>query len=276
MYRDLIAFFIDNLIDPITLGQPKIWATGDPNYLLNLSAAHPSNGDSLDTFNRHNDSSFNFTNSATANKPVYRIVSSKNFIGWEGDTLTLGGYYTVGSTSDLAFMHKGGSSYTVYFVFKNHTTENTSSNKVVFCTAALSSDIGAILSIINSSNNRFFNFAVYRGVTGNETATLLSTYNYLKTSDEPITIMSYRVDLSVGVGNVAIKGYKNGVLDNTVNMANTPSSSTTSTRTPAMGNRAIGNLRMDGYVGDLIIFDSLHSESTHQGVINYLKNKYGI
>ncbi len=43
-----------------------------------------------------------------------------------------------------------------------------------------------------------------------------------------------------------------------------------------LGNRSSNNLRMNGYVGDLIIFNGIHDEATHLKICNYLKDKWRI
>lgn len=280
-FNGLMSFWQETGLDPLLLGQPKLWITSsDPNYLVNLTGATPTNGESLNVFNRFNDSSFNPT-SAFSNKAIYSILANQphpyGYVFWNGSTTTTLGYYRVGSTTDFSFLHQSGASSTIYWVHKNSTIENTSTTKVLAATTISSGKRGALLSILNNGATlRTPSLTIYNDVPSTSSISTPISQSYDRTVDNPIVLYSFRTDLSKSVGQDASWVYINGILDNTTQLANPTSATAASNSVMNIGNRNSNGLRMNGCVGDLIIFNGIHDEATHLKVCNYLKDKWRI
>ena len=275
-----ISFWQQTGLDPLLLGQPKLWITSsDPTYLVNLTGGTPSDGDSLNVYNRFNDSSFNPT-SPVSNKAIYSIIGSQphpyGYIGWYGST-TANGYYRVGTTTDFSFLHQSGSSSTIYWIHKNNPIENTSITKVLAATAVSSANIGFIMTINNvNATVRRLVLAIYKGVAGQNVISFSPVNYYSKNIDYPIELNSIRIDLNNSVGQDAAWWYINGKIDSVGVLNNTPSVSATHSTQLNIGNRNSGGLRYNGYIGDFIVFNGIHDEATHLKICNYLKQKWRI
>lgn len=276
-------FFDSPWINPISYGQPKLWINAaDTGFLKNSSNVTPSAGDLLNIFNRYTDNSFNPTNVNTINRATYNIIASQphsyGYISWLGSLSGAGshGQYQVGTTSDFSFLHQLNSKFTIYHVFKNDPNENIAASKFLASTTQSTGNRGFINYIANNVNDRTINFDI-RNDTGSQNAvTYASNYSYTKTTDVPIMLWSFRCDLSVGVGNNSMWGYRNGILDKVVTMSNAPSSTAASFTTLRIGNRALGDGRYEGYLGEYIIFNGIHTEGQHNMICNYLKKKWNI
>lgn len=276
-----LAFWQETGLDPILLGQPKLWVTSsDTSYLTNISGSTPSNGGSLDVFKRFNDSSFNPT-SLTSNKAIYSILANQphpyGYVFWNGSATTALGYYRAGTITDFSFLHQSGSSSTIYWVHKNNTIENTSTTKVLASTTVQSGNRGFLLSINNTTTTlRLPSLTIYNDVPATNVLIATTSQSYTRTVDNPIVLYSFRTDLSKSIGQDASWVYINGNLDNTTQLTNAPSFSATSNNQMNVGNRNSNGLRFNGYVGDLIIFNGIHDEATHLKICNYLKDKWRI
>jgi len=277
-----IPFWQELGIDPILLGQPKLWIyPSDTNYLVNTLGVAPTNGNILNLFNRFNDAAFNPTQASTTNRAIYSVLAGQphpyGYVRWAGGTLTANGYYRVGTTSDFSFMHKLNEGCTVYWINKNDSTENTGTTKVIAANIVSSSSIGAILAIENTSSTlRKRALTVYNGNIGAPTFSLTESSTYTRTNDYPVRLDSIRYDLSKSVGQDCAWWYVNGILDSTVTMQNAPSASATSSFVMNVGNRNSSGLRNCGNMGDFIIFNAVHDEATHLKVCNFLKRKWRI
>lgn len=275
-----LSFWQETGLDPLLLGQPKLWVTSSNiNYLQNASSLPPANGNSLIRFLRYNDSGLNPLRISNTNRATYKVISGQphpyGYLTWDLN-LTTTGNYSGGTTTDFSFMHLSGGSSTVYWVFKNNSSENIATTKAAASSTSSSIDNGFILYIANNGATlRVPSFRIFRGVGG--TSTLTSTLqDYDRTVDYPVSLYSWRTDLTKSVGEDACWSYINGKLNNTTQIINTPSSVSTAGSPINIGNRAIGGTRFMGYIGDLIIFDGIHDEATHLKVCNYLKDKWRI
>lgn len=275
-----LSFWQETGLDPLLLGQPKLWVTSSNiNYLQNASSLPPANGDLLNRFLRYNDSGLNPLRISNTNRATYNIISGQThpygYLNWNLN-ITSTGNYSGGTNTDFSFMHLSGGSSTVYWIFKNNTSENTATSKAAATTITSSNDNGFILYIANNGATlRTPTLLIYRGSGG--TSTLINTLqDYDRTVDYPVSLYSWRTDLTKSIGQDACWSYINGKLNNTTQIINTPSSVSTSFSPINIGNRAIGGIRFMGYIGDLIIFDGIHDEATHLKICNYLKDKWRI
>lgn len=276
-----LAFFQETGLDPILLGQPKVWITSsDLGYLKNSSGVTASDGNLINTFNRYTDKAFDPVNVNTTNRAIYKVLPSQphsyGYAGWTGSTGSQG-QYSVGTTTDMTFMHRLNNSSTIYWVFKNDLNENFAASKFVASTGQSTGNRGFINYLANvDATNRRFGLTIRNDTPSVEAIGNLSTYQYDRTVDVPIMLMSWRTDLSAGVGSTGMWVYRNGVLDSTSLISNAPSNTAASTTTLRIGNRALGDGRFDGYTGDYIIFNTIHDEATHLKVCNFLRNKWRI
>lgn len=275
-----IPFWQELGIDPILLGQPKVYITSsDNNYLLNTLGNPPSSGDILNQFNRFNDSAFNLVQASTTNRAVYTILAGQphpyGYISWANTNLLPNGYYRAGTTTDMSFLHQAGSSSTIYWIHKNNPSEATGTTKVLMGTTISSGQRGAFIFLLNSGTNRIPTLQVYND-TPAVSSIIGATPSYVAANNNPVVLYSWRNDLSKSVGQDACWVYVNGILSSTNQMTSLPSATAASTTVLNIGNRNLSGLRFNGYVGDFIIFNTIHDEATHLKVCNYLKRKWGI
>lgn len=260
------------VIDPLTLGQPKLWVTGDNFYLENSGGATPSIGDALYTLKRYNDNGLNATNDSTSNLPTYQEYNTatayKGMIYYD-DSATSNGRYTVGTKADFNFIHSDVSTH--YFVAENIPT--VKAGRYIFNTMQGTGHLGFQFLVWATGVIRHYYFRVYNSS---------QVFSYLSTSTwnrvlGPFNkhLISMRLDLNVAVGEVCFWFYVNGILEGTATKGINVSASN-STYVPRLFNRENNDGRYLGYVGDYIIYNTYHSDDEHTGVCNYLMNKWGI
>lgn len=271
-------------VDPILLGQPKFWiTTADPAYMVSSGGTSPiTSNQVISGFTRYTDKLFNPVTTTTTGRAFYQFDSgqphSNAYAYWPSSAGTTQGQYSVGSTTDFSFMHQNTGKFTIYWIFKNETGESNASSKFQLSTTQSTGNRGFIMYLANQPSAAFRTFALdIRNDTGGiNCCTVRTNHTYLTANNNPIKLISFRGDLTVGIGNNAITAYINGVQDGITIMSNSASTTAASFSTLRVGNRALGDGRFNGKMGEIIIFNTMHDEATHLKVCNHLKDKWRI
>lgn len=271
------SFLKKTSINPISLGQPAFYLQSFDTSFYNSGSI--ANGAAVVNVQRFSDSGLNFTRTNTTANAIYKVLSGQphpyGYMSWEGNTLG-SGMYSGGTTSDFSFMHQQGGEYTLYFVFKNLQNEATGATKVVAATSNSTGNRGFLFYISNGTGTtRVLNMAVRNDTSGQNVMTL-SFPSFDTSIDHPVCVYSIRYKDPGNLTDIAARGYKNGVLEASIDLAYSLSATAASYSTLRIGNRFANDLRFAGYMGELIIFNSMHSEATHTGVVDFLKQKWKV
>lgn len=265
-------------VNPLDLGQPVMYLQSFDDSFITAVTPPLVDGSLINNFKRYNDSGNTFTQVGTTNRANYTIPTGQihpyGYITWTGDT-TSQGQYSFGTTSTFSFMHQTGATFTMYWVFKNVQNEATSTTKILFSTSESTGNRGVLCGLTNTGTLR--NPALFiRNDTGGVNVCSMAWDSFESTIDQPVMLYSVRFSDQGTTGVPAGYTYKNGIIDRVANQVALCSPTEASFTTMRVGNRASGTLRFGGYVGELIIFNQMHSEADHLKICNFLKKRWRI
>lgn len=187
------------------------------------------------------------------------------------------------ATSDISFMHKPNESYTIYFVGKPQTITYGSYLFTTYNSFIPPEDTAYEMMRISPTWSVVLEITQDNGLflpsTNILSLTVETSLNDSDFNSKPLRIFSVRGQHQNNTASVAAWGYVNGVLTSTA-------SNQISTNT----NPSLYNLQLlgaetsvfgvdgpyKGYFGEILIYNELHSESTHTDIVNLLKTRWGI
>ena len=283
-------------INPLSLGQPSVYyQTFDTNF---LSPTNPNNGTPINFMYRYNDNNYQLTG-ATAElgfstnftggglKPAeFTNLNGYNmlyFNGPTGDTQTwnevTGSTYV--SNFDLDFTRFPNYSFTVYVVAKPITGNSTT--QFIFRNQNVGPNTrGCALRIL--SNPPRVNLLTARDA-GPSYRQILNinieeNNNVGEFDTKDLRIFSVRAQDPLNLVNTAAYSYVNGVQTTAVTQTNLATESVALPRLAIGGSVFSDNINVvpgyKGYLAEVIIFNTMHDLDTHNRVVDFLKNKWGI
>lgn len=282
------SFWHAGSIDPLSLGQPAIYNTawpGDPGTLTqvtyNTIAGNPpvsgsySASGRIATFSRYSDNGLTFTRQVdTSPMTLQKPLGDQIFHRGNG-TATNNGLYKGGTNSQFNFMHKQGEcAFTVYWIFRNIVGENAAATKMLFTTGGNSVAHGAQIQITgNGSSGTSTRTPELMVSNGSGSFAIRSAQNAYQQGTQIFKLFSWRVQENNG--GIAAWAYENGALVSTANQL-AALSTVNASSVGCYGNRNANDLRFIGDIGEFIVFQGMHSEQVHAGVVAFLMNKWGI
>lgn len=267
-------------IDPLLIGQPTLYISPRQDYFTVVTPP-PVIGSVLTVINNYQDNAIAWTAASATNRAT---VQSSGFaersnplsewsFGWVGNT-TSQGRYTGGTTSTFRFLHDVGYAWTLYWINKPNKNESTGTSKILLGTSNSTGSRGLLVIIIDSGGLRVPTISI-RNATGGVNVLQDSWNTYDSTKNNDRILYSCRVFDPGATGLVSAYFYENGDLIKTATQVNAPSSGVSAT-VMNIGNRGLADLRYDGLVGDVLLYNGMHGEITHQKICNYLMEKWGI
>jgi hypothetical protein len=269
-------------LNPITLGQPSLYYQSfDTSY---LTPSSPISGDPITLINRYSDNGVTISGN-TGSEALWYTLAGKEmmyFPGIDGAfcwpppcTGTTPSLY-LDETTNLGFMYNTGYSYTFYFVGKP-----LSKDGAIFTTFVDDGLGGNNLGINFDVNTNNIRLAAGRPAPGFSTLPLYE-FNIETSIDsndlesKPLRVFSVRGE-DVGSGNTTTYGYVNGIQTvSTIQLNNTVFNPHTYPLGIGSNPGGFDQFSHKGYFGELIIFNTVHDLTTHNEVVNFLKNRWGI
>lgn len=206
---------------------------------------------------------------------------------WSGTTRAFG---ATASLTAFNFLHLAGGEYSIYVVFKNNIVEPATSRCILFATKNNTSTnrgmrfaMGNSINIGGSGDYGKAEIMVSNGTTNvfgggpQGWQRLNGEELYQRDTDDSPKVYSF---LQTNLGQTLPNGifYKNGKAQRSITPTNTGLFSTTGN---AVNNFTVGyavdvNTGLDGYLGQLLIYNQRHDIATHNNIVQWLKEKYNV
>ena len=217
---------------------------------------------------------------------TFSQLNGKNIAYSLGTYSTGASYSSVGyfdPTTDISFVHKPSESYTIYFVGK---PEAITGGSYVFSTFnSVAPGEGFPYEYLELTSTYSINWSIYQGgVFGDpfETVmnlTLETNADSSTLNSKSLRVFSIRAQNQNNTSSIAAYGYVNGTLTSTASHPAIPDNTDPSLDALSiMGAPGLFGTEgpYKGYFGELLIYNELHSESTHTDIVNLLKTRWGI
>ena len=276
-------------IDPVSLSPLVYYQTYDTNFLFPPS---PNIGDPIDFMYRYNDSAdeiTGYTNNSgapTISLPaVYTGLSGNNMLYFDGvsvDGVNTGSTYI--NLVDIDFMRFSGYQYTIYlvakpigqvgttsFVFRRQGTQFGSLRQVAM-RVTLSGDV----EFLTRQGSGF-------GTTNIVNLTVENNADINELDSKNLRVFSIRAQDPGDLITNAAFAYVNGIQTTAVTQTSL------STDTNPSDLFCIGGVGLNfgggvyegwpsykGYIAEIIMFNTIHDITTHDNVVLFLKNRWGI
>jgi hypothetical protein len=270
-------------INPISLGQPVLYyQTFDTNY---LNPSSPISGDGITELYRYSDS-VEIATGDTGCVASYDNLSGYNMLFFSGDpggcwpppcTGTCASQYV--TTDDITFIHKTGYSYTIYLVAK---PLSVSADSFVFSTriSGPSFSRNSESLYINSNSDVYLevNTGLGPGPVNMITLPIEVNGSGPVLDGKDLRVFSVRASDPGDLVTIAANSYVNGVFVTgvTQNSLSLNNASHGPLRIGSSFDGGPGEYPYNGYLAELIIFNTQHSIAVHDDVVLFLKNRWGI
>jgi len=277
-------------IDPLSLNPTVYFQAFDTTY---LTPSSPSSGTSITEIRQYTAETYSAITAATDCAPTWDVLGGQNLLYfpaiygscWPTPCVATcdGSYYT--TNQNISFMSTSGYSFTLYLVVKPLSGR----------TADLSSNLNFILNddplylpLPRTSNVEYIavvdNKDIYLKTETDNYNTILNVPIEIN-SDETelqsknLRIFSIRAQDTRDLINNSVFTYVNGI-QTTAMTQSTVTTGTTIGIDFSLGGvnptNSIVEELYQGYFGELIIFNTMHSTDTHSKIITFLKNRWGI
>jgi hypothetical protein len=241
--------------EPTDIAGCKLWLDAADTASISVS------GSAVTQWNDKSGNAYHFTQGTSANRPSSgtRTQNGKNVIDFDGtnDLLT-----TTAAKSAFNFLHSSTS--TIFQVYKLDTTVATQG--IMGAQGGSPSQIGYVQ--FNVGTTEYLSAGAGSGVYVYQITQTIGTtarYNTLK-SDPANATAANRALVSL-----------NGAAFTGGNTANSAAVSSDSTSTLSVGDAGTsGGVPLDGFIGEIIIYNSILSAGNITSVQNYLAEKWGI
>lgn len=228
----------------------------------------------------------NWTNRGTLTNQLTAIAASSSVIYTEQYQIPLirfgaavPAFQIAASTALFNFIHLAGGEYSIYCVIKNTVGENDPGTKSIAINNASTANRGFQLSIINDGNERRIGFQVgnnstqvFQRISGNYSAT---DNIYTRTAEYPPFVISILCRNINQVGALCGAMYVNGIADASLITRTTFGVGDAATNF-FIGDLSVGGGDLNSSVGDLAIYNVMHDQTTHNYIVQGLKEKYRI
>lgn len=268
-------------IDPITLNPTVYFQVFDTSY---LTPSSPSSGDSITEIRQYTAETY-IASGITGCVATYDTISSQDVLYFPGE---IGGcwpppctgscttFYT--TDQNIGFMSESGYSFTLYFVGKplsgtsvlshiicDNYMQEPKPNTIQYLTVKDYKNIYFVSELEGLGTNKILEIPIE----------VNSTSSDLNSKD--LRIFSVRAQDTRDLISTAAYSYVNGIQTSSVTQTNL-STFTTPNSIANLGGIDDGDSlnSYQGYFGELIIFNTLHSTDTHSKIITFLKNRWGI
>lgn len=276
-------------IDPLSLNPTVYFQVFDTSY---LTPTNPTIGTDITEIRKYDNNSY-ILSATTCDSglgvfnPTYETINSKNTLYFPGlpgvcfpppCSVDCSTYYT--TNQDIGFVSQSGYSFTLYFVGK------PLSGNTVNCSVIINSNIDDSLvnNYLTVKNNKNFYFVseISNGIFGylpilNVPIEINNTSSELNSKD--LRIFSVRAQDTRDLISTAAVSYINGIQTTAVTQSFVNDNISAGNPTNLGGAESIFIENSDsyqGYFGELIIFNTMHSTDTHSKIITFLKNRWGI
>jgi len=270
-------------IDPISLGQPLIYyQTFDTNF---LSPNNPVSGTPINTLYRYNDNLLITTGGTNTLPAKWDTLGGYNMLYFNG--ITVNGVKT-GATYNtqinMGLLQSPNYSFTIYMVMKTileySTVSSAYTTSYIFSQAPTGPPSNFLNSTVSPSSSSV-KFNTRSSSSDILNLTIESNVDVDELNNKNLRIFSVRAqDTNDTISNAAYT-YVNGVETGAYPQLNVPFLTTSYARPFIIGgfqntNNSLMTPNYNGYMAEIIIFDTMHDVTTHSGVVNFLKNRWGI
>lgn len=249
---------IDTPFTPTSITGCKLWLDASDTSTISLS------GSAVTQWNDKSGNGYNFTQSTSTNRPSSgtRTQNSLNVIDFDGTNDSLS---TSAAKSAFNFLHSAAS--TIFIVLKQDAVNNI---KVIFSTGIQPYSSGDIGFFLYSNAPADYQM----GVSNASTYISRINANFNETTARYDSIKS---DPTNGTASNRLKYSKSGAAfagTNTDTGTITTSNSTNDLTLANANNGGFGP--MDGWIGEVIVYDSILSDANITKLQNYLATKWAI
>lgn len=176
------------------------------------------------------------------------------------------------------FLHQPNSGYSIYIVFKNNIVPAVGTNSFILNTKAAGTSIGFNLNLGDTalaSYNASVAIRVATGVAYNYNNLQINPYPLYSGNDSPkVYSLLHTNDSNLKpCGVLYLNGKAISTLSTTVRFANGNNSSNPVQIGYSAASAVAG---LDGYLGQLLIYNQRHDIATHNNIVQWLKEKYNV
>lgn len=274
------GFRITQSFNPLPFKRPTVYFTASREDLMVLGSyvavTLPVNRQ-LSQLLRH-DANGADTNLLATTQLLWNFNPGNNpvpvFLWNNGATTPAQNQFVWGNVNSLNYIHTPSTEFTIYIAVRPLIAETSGTTKIMMGNASTSVDIGFYVGYFNNGTKRFLRFAVFNG-TGNGVYQV-DFPEYENADVNGMSVYSIRVkDPNGAIGGEAGRSYVNGRVYSIMSLLATQSSANAS-NVLTLGARPATDLPFRGTIGDIMIFNDMHSPETHAQIVSYLKMRHGI